>query len=263
MGMFHSIWSFRSFIQGLVFQEFRDRSARTIWGHAWLVIEPAVQIGIYVVIFSSVLQAKLPGTGDRLAYSIYLCSGLLAWNFFAGLLLQGRTLFLEHADLLRTMRFPRSTLPLALLGRNAINAGIPIVMFLILMMLMGRWPGPIVLAALPFLLIQTLLGLSLAVLVGTLNVFIRDVGSFVGVAVQFWFWLTPIVYPIEIVPEAAHALLNWNPMRHVVGAYQRILVEGEAPDWLTLVPLSILTLVVVGGSWLVFRHLSPDLVDEL
>lgn len=263
MGMFHSIWSFRSFIQGLVFQEFRDRSARTIWGHAWLVIEPAVQIGIYVVIFSSVLQAKLPGTGDRLAYSIYLCSGLLAWNFFAGLLLQGRTLFLEHADLLRTMRFPRSTLPLALLGRNAINAGIPIVMFLILMMLMGRWPGPIVLAALPFLLIQTLLGLSLAVLVGTLNVFIRDVGSFVGVAVQFWFWLTPIVYPIEIVPEAAHALLNWNPMRHVVGAYQRVLVEGEAPDWLTLVPLSILTLVVVGGSWLVFRHLSPDLVDEL
>jgi len=261
--MLHSVWSFRSFIRGLVFQEFRDRSARTIWGHAWLVIEPAVQIGIYVVIFSSVLQAKLPGTGDRLAYSIYLCSGLLTWNFFAGLLLQGRTLFLEHADLLRTMRFPRSTLPLALLGRNAINAGIPIIMFLMLLILVGRWPGPIVLAALPFLLIQTLLGLGLAVLVGTLNVFIRDVGAFVGVAVQFWFWLTPIVYPIQIVPEAAHPLLDWNPMRHVVGAYQRILVEGASPDWLTLVPLSILTLVVVGGSWLVFRHLSPDLVDEL
>ena len=52
-------------------------------------------------------------------------------------------------------------------------------------------------------------------------------------------------------------------MRHVVGAYQRVLVEGAAPDWFTLIPLSILTLVVVGGSWLVFRHLSPDLVDEL
>ncbi len=261
--MLQSVWSFRSFIRGLIFQEFRDRSARTIWGHAWLVIEPAVQIGIYVVIFSSVLQAKLPGTGDRLAYSIYLCSGLLAWNFFAGLLLQGRTLFLEHADLLRTMRFPRSTLPLALLGRNAINAGIPIIMFLILMLLVGRWPGPIVLAALPFLVIQTVLGLGLAVLVGTLNVFIRDVGAFVGVAVQFWFWLTPVVYPIEIVPASAQALLDWNPMRHVVGAYQRVLVEGAAPDWITLIPLSLLTLVVTGVSWLVFRRLSPDLVDEL
>ena len=238
--MIQSIWSFRSLIRGLVFREFRDRSARTLWGHAWLVIEPAVQIGIYIVIFSSVLRAKLPGTGDRLSYSIYLCSGLLAWNFFSGLLLQGRTLFLEHADLLRTMRFPRSALPIALLGRSVINSAIPIAMFLLLLPIMGRWPGPIVLATIPFLLIQTLLGLGLAVLVGTLNVFIRDVGELVGVAVQFLFWLTPIVYPIEIVPEAARSLLDWNPMRHILGAYQRVLVEGVAPDWSALLPLSIL-----------------------
>jgi len=129
--------------------------------------------------------------------------------------------------------------------------------------LIGRWPGPIVLTILPFLLIQTLLGLGLAVLVGTLNVFIRDVGAFVAVAVQFWFWLTPIVYPVEIVPEAARGLLDWNPMLHLVAAYQRVMVEGVAPNWLTLVPLSILTLAVVGSAWLVFRRLSPDLVDEL
>jgi lipopolysaccharide transport system permease protein len=261
--MIHSVWSYRTFVRGLVLQEFRDRSARTLWGHAWVVIEPAVQVVIYVVIFSSVLQARLPGTSDRLSYSIYLCSGLLAWNFFASLLLQGRTLFLEHADLLRTMRFPRSTLPIALLGRTAINAAIPIAIFLALVMLLGRWPGAIVLAALPFLLIQMLLGLGLAVLIGTLNVFIRDTGAFVGVIVQFWFWLTPIVYPMNVVPEAARRLLDWNPMLHVVGAYQRVLVEGAAPDWSMLLPLSILTLAVVGGSWLVFRHLGPDLVDEL
>lgn len=261
--MLQSVWSYRGFVRGLILQEFRDRSARTLWGHAWLVIEPAVQIGIYVVIFSSVLQAKLPGSGDRLSYSIYLCSGLLTWNFFAGLLLQGRTLFVEHADLLRTIRFPRSTLPIALLGRNLINAAIPIALFLVLVALLGRWPGAVLLGAIPFLLIQILLGLGLAVLVGTLNVFIRDVGAFVGIAVQFWFWLTPVVYPIAVVPEPARAVLDWNPMRHVVGAYQRVLVEGTAPDWTTLVPLSILTLAVAGGSWLVFRRLSPDLVDEL
>ena len=100
-------------------------------------------------------------------------------------------------------------------------------------------------------------------LVGTLNVFIRDVGAFVGVAVPLWFWLTPVVYPIGVVPEEARALLDWNPMRHVVGAYQQVLVEGTAPDWPTLVPLSILTLAVAGGAWLIFRRLSPDLVDEL
>jgi len=261
--MLQSVWSYRGFVRGLILQEFRDRSARTLWGHAWLVIEPAVQIGIYVVIFSSVLQAKLPGTGDPLSYSIYLCSGLLTWNFFASLLLQGRTLFIEHADLLRTIQFPRSTLPIALLGRSLINAAIPIALFLALVALLGRWPGAVLLGAIPFLLMQTLLGLGLAVFVGTLNVFIRDVGAFVGIAVQFWFWLTPVVYPMAVVPEPARAVLDWNPMRHVVGAYQQILVEGTAPDWTTLIPLSILTLIVAGGSWLAFRQLSPDLVDEL
>ena len=60
--MIQSVWSYRTFVRGLVLQEFRDRSARTLWGHAWVVIEPAVQVVIYVVIFSSVLQARLPGT---------------------------------------------------------------------------------------------------------------------------------------------------------------------------------------------------------
>ena len=96
--MLRSMWSYRGFVRALALQEYRHKSARTIWGHAWLVIEPAVQIGIYVLIFSSVLQAKLPGTGDPLSYSIYLCAGLLTWTFFANLLLGGRTLFLENAD---------------------------------------------------------------------------------------------------------------------------------------------------------------------
>jgi lipopolysaccharide transport system permease protein len=261
--MLRSLWAYRGFIGGLVLRDFRDRSARTLWGHAWVVIEPAIQILIYVVIFSEVLRAKLPGSADRLSYSIYVCSGLLAWNFFASLLLQGRTLFLEHADLLRTIRFPRSTLPMALLLRNAIDAGIPIAMFLVLLVLLGRWPGTVSLAALPFLAVQTILGIGLAVLVGTLNVFVRDVGAAVGIAVQFWFWLTPVVYPIAVVPTFARDVLDWNPMARFVVAYQRVLVEGSAPDWSTLLPLAAVTGLVAAGAWLVFRRLSPDLVDEL
>ena len=261
--MLQSVWSYRGFIQGLILQEFRDRSARTLWGHAWVVIEPAIQVLIYVLIFSTVLQARLPGTGDQLSYSIYLCSGILAWNFFSALVLQGRTLFLEQADLLRTIQFPRSTLPIALLGRAAINAAIPIVFFLVVVALLGRWPGTVILGVIPFLVVQTVLGLGIAVLAGTLNVFFRDVGAFVGVVVQFWFWLTPIVYPISVVPEAAREWLVWNPMFVFVSAYQRVLMQGLAPEWPTLIPLSIFAVLVAGFSWLVFRRLGPDLVDEL
>lgn len=261
--MLRSLWQFRGFVASLVLQDFRDRSARTLWGHAWLVIEPAIQITIYVLIFSEVLRARLPGTTDGLSYSLYVCSGLLAWNFFSELLLRGRTLFLEHADLLRTIRFPRSTLPLALALRCAIHAAIPMIMFLAVMVALDRWPGALLAATLPFLAIQTLLGLGLAVLCGTLNVFIRDVGNLVAVALQFWFWLTPVVYPLSIVPEAARALLGWNPMLHVITAYQSVIVYRISPDWSPLLPLTAATLGLASIAWLSFRFLGPDLVDEL
>jgi len=261
--MLRSLWQFRGFIASLVWRDLRSRTARTVWGHAWLVIEPAIQIVIYVVIFSEVLRARLPGTQDRLSYSIYVTAGLLSWNFFAELVLGGRTLFLEYADLLRTIRFPRSTLPLALLLRSAINAAIPAVIFLALLLWLGRWPGTLLLAALPYLAIQTVLAIGLAVWVATLNVFIRDVGNAVGVLFQFWFWLTPIVYPLSVVPESVRTWLDWNPMLHVVAAYQRILVEGLPPEPGMLMPLSLTALGVTGLAWSTFRVLSPDLVDEL
>jgi lipopolysaccharide transport system permease protein len=261
--MLRSVWEFRGFVTSLVLSEFRGRSARTLWGYAWLVIEPAVQIAIYVLIFSQVLGAKLPGTSDSLSYSLYICSGLLTWNFFAALVLDGRVLFVQNADLLRSVRFPRSVLPLALLLRAAINAAIPIAIFLLVVVFVGRWPGWIILAAVPFLLVQTLLGLGLAVLLGTLNVFIRDVEFITGVAVQFWFWLTPIVYPLAIVPGRVADLMQWNPMLHLVGAYQAVVVEGSAPEWSSLLPLLLLSLAVAVSAWWTFRRLSPDMVDEL
>ncbi len=261
--MFRSLWHFRGFIAGLVRRDFQSRTARTLWGRAWLVIEPAIQIVIYVVIFSEVLRARLPGTQDRLSYSIYVTAGLLSWNYFAELVLSGRTLFLEHADLLRTVRFPRSTLPIAMLLRSAINAAIPALIFAVLLIGLGRWPGTLLLAALPYLAIQTVLGLGLAVLVGTLNVFIRDVGNAVGVLFQFWFWLTPIVYPLAVVPQSVRGWLDWNPMLHVVAAYQSILVEGAPPESGALVPLSLCAVALAALAWSSFRALSPDLVDEL
>ena len=164
--MLRSLWSYRGFITSLALSEFRTQSARALWGYAWLVIEPAIQIAIYVLIFSQVLRAKLPGQTDSLSYSLYICAGLLAWNYFAALLLSGRSMFLENADLLRTIRFPRSTLALALVLRTSISAAIPFVLFLGVTIVVGRWPGSLVLAVIPFLLVQALLGIGLAVLIG-------------------------------------------------------------------------------------------------
>lgn len=261
--MLRALWEYRPLVASLLQRDFQVRSVRALWGSAWLVIQPAAQIFIYTVIFSEVLRARLPGVGDRLGYGLYVCAGLVTWNYFSEILLRSQTLFLEHADLLKTIRFPRATLPVALLLGATLNFAIVSGLFLVVLVAAGRWPGAVLLGAVPLVAAQGLLAMALGVLTGTVNVFYRDVGHAMSVVLQFWFWFTPIVYPIDVVPEPFRAWLAWNPLFPITSGYQRIVLEHAAPDWGALLVVFAATLALSGAAWAVFRSLSPDLVDEL
>ncbi len=261
--MLRALWHQRSIVLSLVHREFQLRSVRAVWGSLWLVLQPAFQIFIYTVVFSQVLRAKLPGAGDSMAYGFYVCAGLISWNFFAEIVDRGRTLFLDHADLLKSMQFPRSVLPAALVLSCSLNFAIVASILLIVLFATGRWPGVVLLEAVPLLILQSMLAIGLGVLAGTLHVFFRDVGKVVELALQLWFWLTPIVYPISIIPARLRTFFNWNPMLHIVEGYQRIVIEHAAPHFETLGSAFATALTSVLAAWWVFRRLSPDLVDEL
>jgi lipopolysaccharide transport system permease protein len=94
-------------------------------------------------------------------------------------------------------------------------------------------------------------------------VFFRDVGQFVTIAMQFWFWLTPIVYPATILPADVRPLLDFNPMARVVKAYQSVLVQGTAPDWRALFPVFVLAVVLCLFGLRLFRRRAGEMVDEL
>jgi lipopolysaccharide transport system permease protein len=96
-----------------------------------------------------------------------------------------------------------------------------------------------------------------------LNVFFRDVGQFFGIVIQFWFWLTPIVYPITILPESVRSLVSYNPMAGIVGAFQDILVAGHWPVWSSLLPATLLALGVCMLGMSLFRKHAGEMVDEL
>jgi lipopolysaccharide transport system permease protein len=261
--MLRALWAYRGLVASLVRRDLRMRSLRAAWGGAWLVIGPALQIAIYTLVFSQVLSAKLPGVDDPLAFGFFLCAGILPWALFVELVTRAQTLFLEHAALLKAVRFPRVTLPAALLATAAINFAIPAVILLLVLLATGHWPGAALVGALPVLAIWVALALGLGVLTGTLNVFFRDVGHAVGIALQFWFWLTPIVYPASIVPEAARAALAWNPLTPLVAALQGVVVRGAWPEWGTLVAPAAAALVVALLGWSAFVALDVDVVDEL
>ena len=258
-----AIWQYRGFVWGMVSREFQARYLHSLLGSAWAVLTPAAMIAIYTVIFSQVMHARLPGLDDTFAYSIFLCAGLLPWNYFVEVLARCLTVFIENGALLKKMSFPRSSLPVILLLSSTINFAIIFSLFLVVLVVMGRFPGWIVLAMVPLLVLQQAYALGLGVLLGVLNVFFRDIAQLVGVVLQFWFWLTPIVYSTAILPERAQAALAWNPMARIVGAYQQLLVAGVWPQWSQFRLHAVGALVVLVVAFAVFDRLSGEMVDEL
>jgi lipopolysaccharide transport system permease protein len=261
--MIRALWNYRGFILGSVKREFQLKYRNSMLGIAWTVLNPLAMIIVYTVIFAQVMRAKLPGVDNTFAYSIYLCAGVLTWGLFAEITGRSQTVFLEHANLLKKISFPRISLPIIVVGSAGLNFTIIFTLFTIFLIVSGNFPGWAYLALLPVLAIQIVFAIGLGMVIGLLNVFFRDVGQLYGVVLQFWFWFTPIVYPATILPDRMRPLLSLNPMARITEACQTILVSGSWPDWSSLWPVAILAALLCIWGMRLFRQHSGEMVDEL
>ena len=263
MGMLRALWAYRGFILGNVKREFQSKYRNSLLGAAWNVINPLSMIIVYTVIFAQVMRAKLPGVDSTFAYSIYLCAGVLTWGLFAEITGRAQNMFLDNANLLKKLSFPRLCLPVTVVANAGLNFAIVFGLFSAFLLVSNNFPGWPYLALIPLLLIQIAFAIGLGISLGVLNVFFRDVGQFFGIFLQFWFWLTPIVYPANILPERVKSLMALNPMASLMGAYQTILVHGQWPDWTTLWLVAALAVLLCLLGLHLFRRHSGEMVDEL
>jgi lipopolysaccharide transport system permease protein len=261
--MLGAMWTYRGFVLGSVKREFQAKYRNTMLGAAWTVLSPLAMILVYTLIFSQVMRSKLPGASSEFAYSIYLCAGVLTWGLFAELTTRLQNMFLEQANLLKKVSFPRVCLPLIAVLNALVNFAIIFGLFLLFLVLSGQFPGWIIVALVPVLLLQLALALGLGMVLGVLNVFFRDVGQFFTIFLQFWFWLTPIVYPVSIIPPALRSYLAWNPMMPIIESYQNLLVGGRMPDWAALLPAAALAALLCLLGLNLFRKRAGEMVDEL
>ncbi len=263
VGMLRSIWGYRGFISGSVKREFQSRYRNSLLGAAWTVLNPLAMIVVYTVIFSQVMRTRLPGVDNGFGYSIYLCAGILTWGLFAEIVSRAQNVFLEHANLIKKISFPRICLPVIVVLNAGVNFAIIFGLFVLFLIFSGTFPGLGFVAIFPVLAIQIAFAIGLGIIVGVLNVFFRDVGQFFAVLLQFWFWFTPIVYPASILPSSVQSYLNWNPMVPLVTAYHDILVHGNWPQWPNLlIPAALAVLLCTFGMRL-FRKRVGEIVDEL
>lgn len=262
-GSLRAVWSYRGFIQSSVTREFQARYQDSVLGALWTILNPLAMILIYTLVFSRVMQTRLPGISSPYAYSIFLMAGLLPWGFFAEILSRGQSMFLQNASLLKKVNVPKICIPAIVIGASTINFVIVFGLFLVFLVLTNNFPGWCIWSYLPVLALQILLCLALAMILGVLNVFFRDVGQFFGILIQFWFWLTPVVYSITIIPAQYQKLFAYNPMTPIILSYQRIFLEHLVPQWETLIPVLALAVLLNLLALRLFQKRAPEMVDEL
>src|SRR5215475_39502 len=256
-------WRYRHFIFSSIKNDFLSRFARSRLGGLWMVIHPLAQVTIYAFIFSSVFSSRLPGIDNRYSYALYLMAGTLAWALFSELLSRSLTVFVDNGNLLKKMMFPRICLPLIVSGSALVNNILLFVAILAVFALLGHQPGWHILWLPALIVLNVMLGAGLGLVLGVFNVFIRDIGQVVPIVLQFWFWLTPIVYMPTIITGRYKDWLFLNPMIPLVNAYQNILVFGTQPKWQPLTGTAIFSILSLIFALFFFRKASPEMVDTL
>ncbi|WP_227507657.1 ABC transporter permease [Yersinia thracica] len=202
-------------------------------------------------------------------YNSFLCSGIILWNLFSEVISKSVTVFIRHANIIKKINFPKICLPVIILVTSSINFILIFSIFSIFsifflfLVLSSSLQGFSLLYIVPIVILTLLFSISFGMIIAVLNVFFRDVGQFIIVVLQFWFWLTPIVYPVSILPVWVQNIIHYNPLTGLVILAPKIFVLGEAPLLSNLLPSIIATVIfsILGLS--LFRKYGKDMVDEL
>src|SRR5262249_34869449 len=195
-------------------------------------------------------------------YVVYLMAGSACWTLFTEIVQRCMTVFIDNGSLLKKIQFPRIALPAVVVGIASINKLAYLAIVLSILPVLTVYPAVDYLW-LPLLMAMTIaLAAGIGLFLGTLNVFVRDIGQVVSVLIQFWFWMTPIVYPLSIVPPAFRSTLALNPVLPLVVGYQNVLLYKTAPP-AQLTWVAMVVVVMLAAAVFVFRRASSEMVDVL
>lgn len=216
-----NVWRYRELLRNLIRKELKVKYKDSVLGFLWTLLNPALYLVVFSIVFNELLGVRVP------YFAIFLLSGLLAWNLFAGGVSGATASIIGNASLVQKVWFPREILPLAAVGASVMHFFFQATVLLGALLLFGRapdWPLlPLVLLALVVLVV---LASALGILFAAANVYLRDVGHLLELTLLAWFWLSAIVYPFRQIDErlgdrASLALLN--PMIPIVITFQKAI----------------------------------------
>ena len=248
---------YRDLIRELVVRDLKLLYKRSALGVAWTLINPLLQLLVFAFVFRSVLKVEIP------QYASFAFSGLLIWIWTQTALFQATGLITGNRPLVRQPGFPIAVLPIITVSTGLIHFLLALPVLLIFIAINGVQLTAFVLLLPILLALQFILTVSLAYPLAALNVTFRDTQHTLGVLLQLMFYMLPIFYNLEQVPDHLRSFYALNPMVSLLESYRAILIYGHAPDWRSLLFLTSTSALLLPIGYRIFKRQSQRFVEEI
>lgn len=259
---FSELWRYRELLYFLTWRDIKVRYKQTVMGAAWAILQPVVTMVIFTIVFGR--MAKID-TGTT-PYAVFVYAGLLPWMFFANAVASAGASLVGQAHLVTKIYFPRLLVPTASVGAGLVDFALSFVVYWAVMLTyfrLGRidqLPG-VGLLVLPALVVLTLItALGVGYVLASLTVVYRDFRFVIPFMVQVWMFLSPVIYPVTLVPKDYAWLLALNPMTGVIQAYRSVLL-GQPMDWALLGISTVIAVTVFVFGLYNFRRAERRFAD--
>lgn len=254
-----TLWRYRDLLYILAMRDVKLRYKQTALGIIWVVLQPLVAALIFAIIFGRF--ANLPSSG--VPYLPFVFAGMLPWNLFSGALQRAGNSLISDSRLISKVYFPRMAIPVASSAAVLIDFAVALAVMFGLLLFYGI-PLTANLLALPLLLLLTLLiSVGVSLFLSALNVYYRDFMYALPFVVQVWMYATPVVYSIDLIPEALRGIYALNPLVGVIDGFRWALLGlGDFPLMSLFLSLVIGMILFIGGAF-VFQRVERNFADVI
>jgi ABC-2 type transport system permease protein len=251
------IWEFKYLIYNLVLRDLKVKYKGSTLGFLWSLLNPLLMLVVYTVAFEYVLKIKVAN------FPVFLFSALMPWMFLTAALSMGAVSITDNGSLVKKVYFPREVLPLSVVLVNLFHFCLTFVVLIPALLFFKIQPGFAFFFLVFIIFFQTLFVLGLTLIFAALNVYYRDIKHFLEVLLQLWFWLTPIIWPLTLLPEKFQRLAYVNPFTPFVTAYRDVIMENRLPGPLHIAAVIALGVLVFLLGVVVFQKKQRRFAEEI
>jgi lipopolysaccharide transport system permease protein len=249
--------SYRELLWSWVVRDIKVRYKQSLLGIAWSILQPLSTTLLFAVIFSYFVEVDTGGV----PYLVFYYSAMLPWTFLSSSISFGTSALVSNMNLVTKIYFPREILPIAAVAASFVDFLVASIIFVI-MMIVYQVPVGWNILLIPLLVVtQILLTLGIVLVASALMVFYRDIRFIVPLGLQLWLYLSPIIYPVNQVPERWRGLYMLNPMAGLIDSYRRVILTSQLPETSYLLPAAGISLSIFLAAYWYFKRAEAVFAD--